>query len=161
MGSNLRERGRGKRMMASSNVILHFTRMVYCVSSPASLLVNPSTCIVLSYLWHPQPPMEWWIALVLSCSSNAFVQNWTYCSLAKLWCSCNVIILCHYIYMNVCHTLMWFCRKVSLHGSIEQRPASLPQSVAWSLPWLGGVGFQSRLGLPFIFISPHPRAFKL
>ena len=40
-------------------------------------------------------------------------------------------------------------------------PCSLAQSVAWLLSCLGDTGFESRLGWPFVFISPHPHVCKL
>ena len=43
----------------------------------------------------------------------------------------------------------------------EKKPASLDQLVAWLFHWLGGTGFESKLGWPFIFMSPHPRVCKL
>ena len=55
------------------------------------------------------------------------------------------------------------CQPSLLHLANQPplKPASLALSVAWLLPWLGDTGFVSRLGRPFIFISPHPHVCKL
>ena len=61
---------------------------------------------------------------------------------------------------------LWWSLKLGGHSKLSKHdergqytrvPASLALLEAWLLRWLGGTGFESQLGCPFILISPHPR----
>ena len=87
-------------------------------------------------------------------------------STSLLWLPTKVTILA--ISKNLRKKIRKFCNPSCVwHSSRKLSPtysivtASLAQLVAWLVPRLSGTRFGSRLGWPFIFISPHPRVCKL
>ena len=70
-------------------------------------------------------------------------------------CLCNFTVF-EVVWISLWYSMSYINWKYS-RNICTQSPASLAQLVAWLFHWLDGTGFESRLGWPFIFMSPHPR----